>query len=520
MLKHLGEVLPVAAQRFGDKTALVFEGRAFSYRELDRLSNRLANALSDMGVAAGDRVSLYCGNSWEWIVAYYAAAKAGAAINPINVMLTPEEVKFVTRDCQARIILSSADKGEALLAVQKDTPLEYVILFGDGAKGGKSFDDLISGGRDSYEPKPIPADTTSTIGYTSGTTGHPKGAMTTHRAVLLNSSMTANGWMFTAADTAVSALPCSHVYGNIIMNGTFLTGGTLVLMPRFDAERALGLIAEHRATHFHGVPTMHMYVLNTPTQARYDLSSLTRCTVGGQTMPVSKMEEAEARYGCPLLEIWGMTEIAGAGTLHPFYGDNRLGSIGLPITYTECRIADAADATKTLPDGEIGELMLRGPIVMQGYFGNDRATKETIEPDGWLHSGDIARRDRDGYYYIVDRKKDMIITAGFNVYPAEIERVLASHPSVAMVAVGSQPDALKGEAAKAYVVLRVGAVGDADALMAHCREQLAAYKVPRAIQFVADLPKTSTGKILRRELKKLDEQNARAGAAAAELAPS
>ena len=514
MLKHLGEVLPVAAQRFGDKTALVFDRRTFSYHELNRLSNRLANALSQMGVAAGDRVSLYCGNSWEWIVAYYAAAKAGGAINPINAMLTPEEVKFVTRDCQARVIVSSADKGEALLAVQKDTPLEHVILFGDEAKGGKSFDELISRGRDTYEPKPIAAAATSTIGYTSGTTGHPKGAMTSHRAVLLNSSMVANGWMFTAADKAVSALPCSHVYGNVVMNGTFLTGGTLVLMPRFDAERTLGLVAEHRATHFHGVPTMHMYILNTPTHTRYDLSSLTRCTVGGQTMPVSKMEEAQDRYGCPLLEIWGMTEIAGGGTLHPFYGENRLGSIGLPIAGAECRIADVADAAKTLPDGETGELVLRGPILMQGYFGNERATKETIEPDGWLHSGDIARRDQDGYYYIVDRKKDMIITAGFKVYPAEIERALASHPSVAMVAVGSQSDALKGEVAKAYVVLRVGAVGDADALMAHCREQLAAYKVPRAIQFVADLPKTSTGKILRRELKKLDEQSARSDAAA------
>ena len=377
-----------------------------------------------MDVAAGDRVSLYCGNSWEWIVAYYAAAKAGAAINPINVMLTPEEVKFVTRDCQARIILSSADKGEALLAVQKDTPLEYVILFGDDAKGGKSFDELISRGRDAYEAKPIAAAATSTIGYTSGTTGQPKGAMTSYRAVLLNSSMVANGWVFTAADTAVSALPCSHVYGNVVMNGTFLTGGTLLLMPRFDAERTLGHIGEHRATHFHGVPTMHMYILNTPTHTRYDLSSLTRCTVGGQTMPVSKIEEAQDRYGCPLLEIWGMTEIAGAGTMHPFYGDNRLGSIGLPITYADCRVADVTDAAKTLPDGETGELMLRGPIVMQGYFGNERATKETIEPDGWLHSGDIARRDQDGYYYIVDRKKDMINTAGFKVYPAEISGCL------------------------------------------------------------------------------------------------
>jgi long-chain acyl-CoA synthetase len=504
MLNHLGEVLPMAARRFGDKIALIIEGRSFSFRELDRLSNRLANAFTGMGVAPGDCVSLYSGNCWEWIVTYYAALKAGAVINPINGMLTPEEVKYVTTDCQARVILSSAEKGETLLAVQKDTPLESIILFGAERPGARSFDDLISLGRDGYAPKDVDAAATSTIGYTSGTTGHPKGAMTTHRAVLLNSSIAANMWVCNAADTVVSALPCAHVYGNIPMNGTFLTGGTIVLMPRFDADQALGHIQQHRATLFHGVPTMHLYVLNSPKLTQYDLSSLTRCSVGGQTMPVSKMEEAQARYGCPLLEVWGMTEIAGAGTMHPFYGDNRLGSIGTPIPFVECRIAGMSDAAKTLPDGETGELMLRGPIVMQGYFGNERATRETIEPDGWLHTGDIAHRDRDGYYYIVDRKKDMIITAGYNVYPAEIERVLASHPAVALVAVGSQPEPLKGEVAKAYVVLKVGAAGDAGSMFAHCRERLAAYKVPRAIQFVADLPKTSSGKILRRELKKLD----------------
>jgi long-chain acyl-CoA synthetase len=419
-------------------------------------------------------------------------------------MLTPEEVKFVTSDCQARVILAAADKGEALLAVQKDTPLESVILFGAERRGARSFDDLVSSGRDSYEVKRADPATTSTIGYTSGTTGHPKGAMTSHRAVLLNSSTVANAWVLTAADTTVTALPCPHVYGNVVMNGTFLIGGTLVLMPRFDAEHALALIEKHRATLFHGVPTMHMYILNTPKLTQFNLSSLTRSSVGGQTMPVSKMEEAQARYGSPLLELWGMTEIAGVGTMHPFYGDNRPGSIGLPIPYAECRIADAADASKTLADGQVGELMLRGAIVMQGYFGNERATREAIEPDGWLHSGDIARRDQDGYYYIVDRKKDMINTAGNKVYPAEIERVLAAHPAVAMVAVGSQPDALKGEVAKAYVVLKVGAAGDVESMLAYCREHLAAYKVPRAVQFVPDLPKTSTGKILRRELKKLD----------------
>lgn len=199
-----------------------------------------------------------------------------------------------------------------------------------------------------------------------------------------------------------------------------------------------------------------------------------------------------------------MTEIAGVGTVHPVLAPKRLGSIGIPLPFTECRVADVVDASKTMPDGEDGELMVRGPIVMQGYFGNERATCETIEADGWMHTGDIARRDADGFYFVVDRKKDMILTAGFNVYPAEIERVVAGHPSVALVAVGSQPDALKGEVAKAYIVLKHGAVGDEAEILGFCRQHLAAYKVPRAVQFVEDVPKTSTGKIMRRELRTLD----------------
>jgi len=504
MIDGLGQVLGRAAARFGDRTALAIGERTFSFAELDRLANRMANALVGLGVAPGDRVTLYSPNCWEWLVAYYGALKAGAVINPINVMLTPEEVKFVTNDCGAKVLLAGADKGEALLAIKGDTPVRHLVLFGPAPAGAHALDDLLAGARDAFEPVAVDPLATSTIGYTSGTTGHPKGAMLTHRGVLLNSAMTANMHVRTAADSVVTALPCAHVYGNVVMNGAFLTGMTLVLMPRFDAEQALGLIERHRATMFEGVPTMFMYMLNVPALGDYDLRSLTRCTVGGQTMPVAKMEEVETRFGCPLLELWGMTEIAGLGTTHPAYGINRLGSIGIALPYVECRIADVGDAARTVPTGEVGELMVRGPIVMQGYWGNARATRETIEPDGWLHSGDLARMDEQGYIAVVDRKKDMIITAGYNVYPAEIERVVAAHPAVALVAVGSQPDALKGETAKAYVVLKAGAAADAESVLAHCRRHLAAYKVPRAVQFVPDLPKTSTGKIMRRELRRLD----------------
>jgi long-chain acyl-CoA synthetase len=378
------------------------------------------------------------------------------------------------------------------------------VVFGrEAIAGTTAFDELLARPAD-FEVVAVKPDALSTIGYTSGTTGHPKGAMQSHRAVLLNGAMTAQLHLKSALDTVVTALPCPHVYGNVVFNGALLYGLKLVLHPRFDPLEVLASIQQHRATMFEGVPTMYMVMLAHPELSRFDLSSLTRCTVGGQTMPVAKMQEVEQRFGCPLIELWGMTELAGLGTTFPSNGPHKLGSIGIALPHVEARIADVAQASKTMPTGEVGELMIRGPIVMQGYYGNDKATKETIEPDGWLHTGDLASMDEDGAIFIVDRKKDMINTSGFKVFPAEIERVVAQHASVAMVAVGSQPDELKGEIAKAYVVLKPGAAGDADAILALCRDQLAAYKVPRAIQFVADLPKTSTGKIMRRELKKLD----------------
>jgi long-chain acyl-CoA synthetase len=502
MLDSLGQVLPHAARTFGDQTALVIEGRSFSFRELDDLSDALAASLARMGIKVGDRVTLYAPNSWEWIVSYYGALKTGAVINPINVMLTPAEVAFVTRDCGASALIGSPDKIKPALE-SGVTGLTAIAFGGQSVAGAMLFNELIAK-RQTFEPVAVKPEALSTIGYTSGTTGHPKGAMQSHRAVILNAAMTAQLHLKTSLDTVVTAVPCPHVYGNVIFNAAMMYGAKLVLHPRFDAGEILASIAAHKATMFEGVPTMYMYMLVHPEFDSFALASLSRCTVGGQTMPVAKMQEVERRFACPLIELWGMTELAGLGTTFPSNGPHKLGSIGIAIPHSEARIADDADPAKTMPRGEVGELMIRGPIVMQGYYGNEKATREAIEPDGWLHTGDLATMDEDGAVFIVDRKKDMINTGGFKVFPAEIERVIAAHPSVAMVAVGGLPDELKGEIAKAYVVLKPGATPDAEGIMALCRAELAAYKAPRAIQFVADLPKTSTGKIMRRELRKLD----------------
>jgi long-chain acyl-CoA synthetase len=504
-LQTLGEILPKAANKFGKKTALVCGQRSFTYADLNELSGRLANALRGLGVELGDRVTLYSQNCWEWIVSYYAIARLGAVINPINVMLTPEEVLYIVQDCGAKAVLASQDKGDALLSTKGDSPLDLVILFGDGRRAGaRSLNELLAEARPEFADAPVDTGNLSTIAYTSGTTGHPKGAMLTHRNVVLNSGLTATMHVRNASDTVVTALPTAHVYGNVVMNGAFLCGMTLVLLSRFNEDDVLKAIENHQATLFEGVPTMYLYLLKSAALEKHSLVSLTRCTVGGQPMAVSKMREVEERFGCPLLELWGMTEIAGLGTTHPLYGLNRHGSIGVPLPYVECQVADPCNASRTMPYGEVGELMVRGPIVMKGYYGNPAATRATIEQDGWLHSGDLARADEEGYIYIVDRKKDMILTGGYNIYPAEIERVISDHPSVSMVAVGRQPDELKGEVARAYIVLKDGATADADSILAFCRAHLAAYKVPRSIKFVPDLPKTSTGKVLRRQLKTLD----------------
>ena len=327
MLQSLGELLPAAARRFGDRTALVFGEREFSFRELDQLSNALARSLVALGVSPGDRVTLYAPKSWEWIVSYYGALKAGAVINPVNVMLTPAEVAFVTRDCGAKALIGSADKIAPALAAGV-TGLTTIVFGSQPVEGAVSFDTLIAGPSE-FEVVKVDALATSTIGYTSGTTGHPKGAMQSHRAVMMNVAAISQMHLRTPGDVVVSALPCPHVYGNVVFNGAMLCGMKLVLFPRFDPKECLAAIQTHRATMFEGVPTMFMYMLATPELPDYDLSSLTRCTVGGQTMPVSKMREVEERFGCPLIELWGMTELAGIGTTFPTYGPHKLGSIGV-----------------------------------------------------------------------------------------------------------------------------------------------------------------------------------------------
>lgn len=284
------------------------------------------------------------------------------------------------------------------------------------------------------------------------------------------------------------------------MNATFRSGGSLNLLRGFNDEDALAAIEASRATMFEGVPTMYFYMLASASLPKHDYKTLRLCTVGGQTMPVDKMQAVESAFGCPLVELWGMTELAGLGTTHPHTGPRRHGSIGVALPFMETRIA-AEGSSAEEPIGEVGELLVRGPLLMLGYYENEKATSDAVTADGWLRTGDLAFRDEDAFITVVDRKKDMILSGGYNVYPAEIERVISSHPAVSMVAVVGRAHETKGEAAAAYIVLKPGAAADAATMDAYCRERLAAYKAPRHYFFVPDLPKTSTGKILRRALR-------------------
>ena len=501
----LGAILPRAARRFGDRPALMMGERTFTYTELNELASRVAAGLHSIGVRPGDRVSLYSANRWEWVVAYHAALRLGAVVNPINVMLTAEEVAFVLNDCGATAIMTSGDKAGTILELTRELPTLRKVISFDRINGDVLWFGDLSKSPDSVPAfaRPNPTDL-STIGYTSGTTGHPKGAMQSHRACFLNMAAMFAMQTRTDHDVFLNALPLPHVYGNVVMNGTFTVGGTLIVMERFDPAVALESIERHGVTVFDGVPTMYAMMLVQPGIDTIDLTSLRICAVGGQTMPVTKMQEWEGRSGSPLLELWGMTELGGAGTCNSTYAPNVHGSIGVSLPGSEARIAALDDPSVTMTDGEPGELMIRGPLVMLGYFGNEAATRETVETDGWMHTGDVATRDDEGHFFIVDRKKDLILTGGYNVYPAELERVIASHPAVAMVAVGPVTDEVRGELARAYIVLRPSLAVTETEIIEHCRPHLAAYKLPRSVKFVPDLPKTSTGKVMRRELRKLD----------------
>lgn len=495
------------ARRFADQSALVVDGRHLSFNQIDDLAARFAGGLRRQGVERGQVVVLHLPNGWEWIVAYYAIARLGAVVVPANFLLSIEEVAYMVEDSLAVAVVAPDDRCTALGHVLEASGYASIkaligVQRGDVQQRRTTnidFDSLLH--EAPLPPVDVQPDDTLAIAYTSGTTGNPKGAVLSHRNVFTSTALSATVHVRQQGETVISALPFAHVYGNVVMNACFLVGMTLVTTTRFDAGWALSSIEQYRATLFEGVPTMYYYLLTHPSLASTNVRSLTRCTVGGQTMPTAKIEAIVEVLGCPLLELWGMTEVAGPVISHSPYLAARHGSIGLPFPGVEVKVVPYDDDRLPLAPGEPGELLVRGAVVTQGYWGNPAATEAALLEGGWLRTGDIAHIDAQGYVYIVDRLKDMIITAGYKIFPAELEQVLASHPAVAMVAVAPVHDEVKGELAKAFIVLNPDCQAHESEIVDFCRTRLAAYKVPRSVEFVESLPKTSTGKVLRRALR-------------------
>jgi long-chain acyl-CoA synthetase len=492
MVLTVADLVPHAARKFGGREAIRFsDGRALSFTEVEELVGRFAGGLAAQGIECGDRVIVHLPNSWEWIIAYHAIARLGAVSIPANILLSSDEIVYIAEDAGAKLAILPSDRADRL-------PSELIaVTVGNG--GGSAFHALLDHAP-ALQATVLP-EALASISYTSGTTGRPKGAMQTHRNIVCSIYMTATIHVRTQHDRVYSALPFPHVYGNVVLNAGLLTGNHLTAAARFDAGEALRAIAENGITLFEGVPTMYYQMLVHPALASTDFSSLTRCTVGGQTMPLDKLDVVAKTFGCPLLELWGMTELAGPAITHSPYWPSRHGSIGLPFPGVEVRIADLDDCAAEVAAGQAGELLIRGPLTTAGYWNNPEATAKAFQDGGWFATGDIALTDEDGYITIVDRRKDMILTGGYNVYPAEIERALSMHPAVSMVAVAGIPDDEKGEIAIAHIVLRPDMRAEAEELSRHCRKHLAAYKIPRRINFVDVLPVTSTGKIMRRALR-------------------
>lgn len=485
-----------AARVFPDKPAMLFEDRSISYADLNRQAVRLADRMKRQGVAAGDRVALYLPNIPEFIVCYYAALKIGAIAVSVNPMLKAGELKYILNDCGAVLLCTVA---ELLPNVRRDdcpALRDLLICEGEGA-GYPTIGDWIAEGTEGLETVDLDRDAVAVILYTSGTTGFPKGATLTHGNVVSNYWSAAHHAGYRAEDRMALFLPLFHVFGqNFIMNGTFAACATLVLYRRFVPDVVLASVAGDRVTMFFAVPTIYINLLNMDASA-LDLSSVRYEFSAAATMPQEISLRWKERFGRTIHEGYGLTECSPFACYnHDFH--HKFGSVGTAVENVEVKILDEFD--EPVPVGEWGEICIKGPGVMKGYWNRPEETGQALR-NGWLHSGDIGKMDADGYVYIVDRVKDMINAAGFKIWPAEVEHYLYQHPAVKELAVYGIPHPEKGEAVCASIVLKDGAQITREAIIAYCRENMAAYKVPSRVDFVAELPKSATGKILKRTLR-------------------
>ncbi len=523
--------LEKAVANFPDSPAIIFFNHQISYRELGAAVNRFAAGLQQLGVKKGDRVALYLPNCPQFVIGYYATAMVGGIVVPCNPLYGAKQIEHQINDAGAETVVVLSRFYGNIRDVRANTPLKNVVvtnikeyfpgvikllftLFKEAKEGHRVdirgdasavwFQDVLASAPATPDPVEVLPEDTLVFLYTGGTTGVPKGAQLTHRNVLANALQT-RYWMPGIRDgreTILSVLPLFHSYGmTTCMNVAVVLAGAMLLLPQFKIEDVLQTINKHKPTLFPGVPTMYVAINNYPDIARYDLSSIRACLSGAAGLPVEVQERFQELTGGRLVEGYGLSEASPVTHANPIYGENRIGTIGLPFPDTDAKIVDLDTGEKELPPGEIGELCVRGPQVMKGYWNMPTETANVLR-DGWLYTGDIAKMDEDGYFQIVDRKKDMVIAGGFNIFPRNIEEVLYQHPKVQECVAAGVPDEYRGETLKVYIVLKEGEVATAEEIIQFCRDsgQLAKYEIPRLVEFRSELPKTMVGKILRRML--------------------
>ena len=492
-MSNFATELESAAVEDPERIAIKLDDLEVNYAALNGAAAAVAGFLRERGVAAGDRVGLLMPNVPYFPIIYFAALRLGAIVVPLNPLLRDREIEYHLSDSGSKILLGwngfdeSAGPGAAAAGV------DYVSV----APG--DFEGLLAGVTPVGEIEPREDGDGAVIIYTSGTTGTPKGATLTHSNIGRGAEVACDLVSAGPDTVAVATLPLFHVFGmNSVMNVAIHAHGTLTLVPRFEPGNVLSIIERDRATVFPGVPTMYTSMLNHPDREKYDTSSLSLCVSGGSALPVEVLRGFDEAFDCKVLEGYGLSESTGMGSFNQPDRERKPGSIGVPIGGTEFRLVDEND--EDVPEGERGEVIMRGPFVMSGYWGKEEATASAMK-GGWFHTGDIATVDDDGYYFIVDRKKDLIIRGGYNVYPREVEEAIYEHPAVREVAVVGLPHEELGQEVGAAISLKPGMEATPDEIKAFAKERVAAYKYPRHIWIVDELPKGPTGKILKREIE-------------------
>ena len=479
-------------RKFGEYVALHFEGRDITNVEQQRAVARVANALRRLGVGVGDRVVVLLPNCPEVTQAYGGILRLGAVIVPVVFLLSADEVQHILADSEAKVVITSSE-----LSSKVDGWTGNVVLVAGGPQG-LAWDEWIAREPDDFSIVARDDTDLAVILYTAGTTGLPKGVALSHGNLASNARSAASLYELDRNAWALSVLPLSHSYGLTVMNAGNILGTKGVLLRWFTPDRVLDTIEQFRVQSMAGVPTMYVYLLNYPEADRFDTSSMRSWGSGAAPLPLEIVQPFEKKFGGRLMEGYGLTEASPVVSAHRLSGVRKLGSVGQPIPGVEVAILD--DADRPMPTGEPGEVCVRGPNVMLGYYRLAAETAKALR-NGWLHTGDVGRLDQDGFLYILERKKDLIIRGGFNIYPREVEEVLYAHPHIAEAAVIGMRDALMGEEVLAFVALKPGAAVGAEEVISFCQSRLAKFKCPKQVRFVSALPKSPIGKILRKELR-------------------